>query len=108
LICPAIAARETAMSIIEQLLFAILGVTILAVSLALSDPQFGLVGALKGEAAVNQYSLNPAPTGETTTGRPVRPHPARRRRSSRARGLDTRRSLHLGSSRACASDLTRP
>jgi hypothetical protein len=45
------------MSVIEQLLFAILGVTILAASLALSDPQFGLVSALKGETAVNQYSL---------------------------------------------------
>ena len=33
------------MSVLEQLLFAVVGVTILAASLALSDPHFGLAGA---------------------------------------------------------------
>ena len=45
------------MSVIEQLMFAILGVTILALSLALSDPHFRLVAALQDEGAVHQYSL---------------------------------------------------
>lgn len=43
------------MSVLEQLLFAVVGVTILAASLALSDPHFGLVA--KRDPAVNTYSL---------------------------------------------------
>ena len=45
------------MSVIEQLLFAIFGVTLLAVSLALSDPHLGIAAALKGDAGAGQYVL---------------------------------------------------
>jgi hypothetical protein len=41
------------MSVLEQLLFAVVGVTILAASLALSDPHFGLA---KRDAG-NTYTL---------------------------------------------------
>jgi hypothetical protein len=43
------------MSVLEQLLFAIVGVTMLAASLALSDPHLSLAAVLK--AGVNHYSL---------------------------------------------------
>jgi hypothetical protein len=36
------------MSVLERILFAVVGVTILAASLALSDPHFGLVGPREG------------------------------------------------------------
>jgi hypothetical protein len=49
------------MSVVEQLLFAILGVSILAACLALSDPQFGLAPALRSDPAVNQYTLQSCP-----------------------------------------------
>ena len=43
------------MSVLEQLLFAVVGVTILAASVALSDPHFGLV--TKRDPAGNTYAL---------------------------------------------------
>ena len=43
------------MSVLEQLLFAVVGVTILAASLALSDPHFGLVAAKRD--GFNTYTL---------------------------------------------------
>jgi len=43
------------MSVLEQLLFAIVGVTILSASLALSDPNFGFVGAKRD--GLNTYTL---------------------------------------------------
>jgi len=43
------------MSVVEQLMFAVLGVTILALSLGLSDPRVST--ALRGEASENQYTL---------------------------------------------------
>jgi hypothetical protein len=45
------------MSAIEQLGFAIVGVAILAASLALSDPHFGIAATFRGDAAGNQYTL---------------------------------------------------
>ncbi len=45
------------MSVLEQLLFAIVGVTMLAPSLALSDPHLSLAAVLKHGAGVNHYSL---------------------------------------------------
>jgi len=45
------------MSVLEQLLFAILGVSILAASLALSDPHSGVADALRAETTVKQYRL---------------------------------------------------
>jgi len=45
------------MSAVEQLLFAILGVSILAACLALSDPHFSLASSLRGEPPANQYTL---------------------------------------------------
>jgi hypothetical protein len=44
------------MSVLEQLLFAVLGVTILAASLALSDPNVQVALALRNEPAT-QYTL---------------------------------------------------
>jgi hypothetical protein len=52
---PAVAEQGETMSVLEQLLFAVVGVTILAASLALSDPHFGLV--TKRESAANTYTL---------------------------------------------------
>ncbi len=43
------------MSVVEQLVFAILGVTILAASLALSDPHLRIALALRDEPA--RYTL---------------------------------------------------
>jgi hypothetical protein len=43
------------MSVLEQLLFAVVGVTILAASLALSDPQFSQV--IGKRDAGNTYTL---------------------------------------------------
>lgn len=48
------------MSAVEQLLFAILGVSILAGCLALSDPHFG-IATLSSEPAANQYTLQSCP-----------------------------------------------
>jgi len=48
------------MSVLEQLLFAVLGVTILTASLALSDPQIGIALALRTEPA-SQYTLQSCP-----------------------------------------------
>ena len=39
------------MSVVEQLLFAVLGVTILSASLALSDPHFGFGAAKRATPA---------------------------------------------------------
>jgi hypothetical protein len=50
------------MSVIEQLLFAILGVTILTASLALSDPHLRLASAFLRDGAVSQYSLQSCPS----------------------------------------------
>jgi hypothetical protein len=49
------------MSAVEQLFFAILGVSILAACLALSDPHFGLMTSLGSEPAVSQYTLQSCP-----------------------------------------------
>jgi hypothetical protein len=49
------------MSAVEQLLFAILGVSLLAACLALSDPHFGIATTLRSEPAVNQYTLQSCP-----------------------------------------------
>jgi hypothetical protein len=49
------------MSVLEQLLFAVLGVSILAGCLALSDPRFGFAGALRSEPAIGQYTLQSCP-----------------------------------------------
>jgi hypothetical protein len=49
------AERGIRMSVLEQLLFAVVGVTILAASVALSDPYFGLV--TEREPAANTYAL---------------------------------------------------
>jgi len=45
------------MSVLEQLVFAILGVSILAASLALSDPHSGVADALRAQTPVKQYRL---------------------------------------------------
>jgi len=45
------------MSVLEQVLFAVVGVTMLAASLALSDPHLSLAAVLKRGAGVNHYSL---------------------------------------------------
>jgi hypothetical protein len=55
LIARAVAEQGETMSVLEQLLFAVVGVTILAASLALSDPHLGLVA--KRDPAVSTYSL---------------------------------------------------
>jgi hypothetical protein len=47
--------RGRRMSVLEQLLFAVVGVAILAASVALSDPHFGLV--TKRDPAGNTYAL---------------------------------------------------
>jgi hypothetical protein len=49
------------MSAVEQLLFAILGVSILAGCLALSDPHFGFATSLRSEPGENQYTLQSCP-----------------------------------------------
>jgi hypothetical protein len=49
------------MSVLEQLLFAVLGISILAGCLALTDPRFGLAGALRSESSVGQYTLQSCP-----------------------------------------------
>jgi hypothetical protein len=45
------------MSAVEQLLFAVLGVTLLTLSLALSDPHLRIAARDKGEVPINQYTL---------------------------------------------------
>ncbi|MFL6929199.1 MAG: hypothetical protein ACJ8FK_04760 [Xanthobacteraceae bacterium] len=50
------------MSAVEQLLFAILGVSILAACLALSDPHFGFATVLSSDPSVNQYTLQSCPS----------------------------------------------
>ena len=50
------------MSAVEQLLFAILGVSILAACLALSDPHFGFATPLRSDPSVNQYTLQSCPS----------------------------------------------
>ena len=48
------------MSVLEQLLFAVVGVTILSASLALSDPRFGLTAQKRdGLTSYMLQSCNP-------------------------------------------------
>jgi len=48
------------MSVVEQLVFAVLGVSILAATLALSDPKLRIAVAPKSELA-NEYALQSCP-----------------------------------------------
>jgi hypothetical protein len=48
------------MSLIEQCVYAFIAATMLVASLALSDPQYGLAGALK-RTSTNEYVLQSCP-----------------------------------------------